>query len=93
MKYVWILCLCLIFSGCDIEKFRKEIHKERDAATVSSSFFLLTVVHDEHLFIIRHNCGILHHPNCPCLKNAQLEKIDNEPKAPIIFLNPFNPVK
>ena len=90
MKPLWIIfILILSVSGCDIKEEverRKNLH---DSSTISESFYLLTVLHDEHLFIIRDNCGIFHHPNCPCFKNMQPEKQDQESSPPIIFINPL----
>ena len=90
MKFSWMMLLCIpLICGCDIKEEverRKNLH---DSSTISESFYLLTVLHDEHLFIIRDNCGIFHHPNCPCFKNIQPEKQEQESSPPIIFINPL----
>lgn len=69
--------------GCDVDKnYYDKINKEIDKTTVSQTYFLRTVVHDEHLFIVS-NGGILHHPDCPCCKSNKTEK--ETPLPPIII--------
>lgn len=73
MKYSWMIlfiCLC----GCDVE-LQKEYQRQRDATLVRSTYYLDTIVHDEHLFIISRYGHFIHHMDCPCLKN----KTDKEP--------------
>lgn len=88
MKYAWMIVTILLVFGCDLKKEIYNRKQLRDKSTISESFYLLTVVHDEHLFIIRDECGILHHPNCPCIKKIEAEKT-TEPMPPIIFINPL----
>jgi len=81
MKYSWMILFCLLLSGCDEIKQRRI---ERDKHTISQSFYLTTVLHDEHLFILSHNGYFIHHFNCPCMEKQNEEK----PPSPVIIQSP-----
>ena len=81
MKYSWMMLFCLLLSGCDEIKQQRI---ERDKHTISNSFYLTTVLHDEHLFILSHGGYFIHHFNCPCMKKPTEEK----PSSPVIISSP-----
>lgn len=72
MKYSWMI-LAVVLCGCDVE-FQKEIDRQKDATTIRSTYYLKTVVHDEHLFILSTYGHFIHHPDCPCVKPTPAEK-------------------
>jgi hypothetical protein len=82
MKYLLVIVFCLLLCGCDEAKQRRA---DRDKATITTSFYLTTVLHDEHLFIMGHSGYFIHHPNCPCLKPTLAEKPENFTPPTIIF--------
>lgn len=88
IKYSWMIVTVLLVFGCDLKEEIYTRKQLKDKSTISESFYILTVLHDEHLFIIRDNCGIFHHPDCPCLKNTKEQPPPN-PSPPIIFINPL----
>ena len=75
MKYSWMILICLLFCGCDEIKQRIA---DREKHTITRSFYLTTIVHDEHLFIMS-NHYFIHHPDCPCSKKQTSEKIERSP--------------
>lgn len=77
-KLFLIVCLSLI-SGCKTPEEIKQIRCDIDATTVTKTYYLTTVVHDEHLFIISRYGHFIHHIDCPCLKIKNEEK--TEPKV------------
>jgi hypothetical protein len=81
MKRLWMILFCLFLSGCDEIKQRQ---LDRDKHTISQSFYLTTVLHDEHLFILSHNGYFIHHFDCPCMKKQNEEK----PPSPVIIQSP-----
>lgn len=85
MKYSWMI-LCLIFCGCENE-YEKQRLRDKDATTVRSTYYLKTVVHDEHLFVLSTYGCFLHHPDCPCFKIKTPEKINEIPPPIIIDLS------
>ena len=85
MKYSWMIFLFLGLSGCEESEYRKELKIQIEKTTISSSYYLTTIVHDEHLFLTHNFSGYFtHHPNCPCLQNKPVEKI-SQPMPPIII--------
>lgn len=86
MKYFWIIIL-FVFCGCDETEESKRIRCEIDKTTIRTSYYLSTVVHDEHLFILSKYGYFIHHPDCPCLKNRPIEKEENKLQPPTIFLD------
>lgn len=72
MKYSWMIFLCLCV-GCED---RKSINVEKEKATIRETFYMKTVLHDEHLFIISNHGYFIHHMNCPCLTNKGEEKLE-----------------
>lgn len=87
MKYLWmILVLSIAFIGCKESDYYKQKRLEMELTTVNSSYYLTTVVHSEHLFII-HNfgSGMIHHPDCPCLKNKETKSTEITSPSPIII--------
>lgn len=83
MKYSWMLLSCLFLCGCEEAKQRRA---DIEKTTITKSFYLTTVLHDEHLFII-HNFGgdMMHHPNCPCHKDKETKQAELTPPSPIII--------
>jgi hypothetical protein len=81
MKYSWVMLFCLLFCGCEERKQRQE---DKDRHTINQSFYLTTVLHDEHLFILSHHGYFIHHFNCPCVEKQTEEK----PPSPIIISSP-----
>ena len=75
-----ILC-CLI--GCKESEYFKSLRHDKEKATLSESHYCLSILHDEHLFIMSKYGHMIHHPNCPCCKNIPVEK--TTPPAPIII--------
>jgi len=84
MKLSWTILFCLILCGCEEIKQRKA---DREKATISQSFYLMTVLHDDHLFILSTHGNFMHHMNCPCLKNQPLEKLEAPNVFPPIILD------
>lgn len=82
-----ILIICSL--GCDNGSYRQEIEKQIDSTTVSVTYFLRTVVHDEHLFLISRYGGLIHHPNCPCL-TSKIEKQEPKSELPPIIIDLLN---
>ena len=77
-----MILFCLTLCGCEeIEQRRAD----RDKHTISQSFYLTTVLHDDHLFIISTHGNFMHHPDCPCSKPTIAEKPDNFTPPTIIF--------
>jgi hypothetical protein len=76
-----MILLCLLFCGCEE---REQNQEDRDKHTISQSFYLTTVLHDEHLFILSHGGYFIHHFNCPCMKTQTEEK----PPNPVIIQSP-----
>ena len=88
MKISWtIFILCFLF-GCQNQEEIKHIKSEIDKTTIRETYYLSTIVHDEHLFIVskRHEYFI-HHPDCPCLKVKQTEKEETKIEPPIVILD------
>lgn len=81
MKYSWMI-LGVFLCGCDVE-LKKEADRQKDATTIRSTYYLKTIVHDEHLFILSRYGHFIHHPDCPCCKNQI--KSEKESKPPIII--------
>jgi hypothetical protein len=84
MKYSWMIVCCLLLCGCDEIKQRRIA---REKATISVSFYLTTVVHDEHLFVLSTDGNFIHHPSCPCLKNKPAEKSETTNYLPPIIID------
>jgi hypothetical protein len=82
MKYSWMIVCCLSFCGCEEVQQRRE---DRDKCTISQSFYLNTVLHDEHLFILSTHGNFMHHMDCPCLKSTTPKKPENLTPPTIIF--------
>ena len=85
MKKFSIILVCIfLLTGCEPPEFIKRERYEREKVTISRSHYCLTILHDEHLFIMPSPSFILHHPDCPCFKN-QPEKPVSSPISPIII--------
>lgn len=85
MKYSWtILILCFLF-GCQNLEEAKNLESEKEKTTVRSTYYLTTVVHDEHLFILSRSGYFIHHINCPC-QTSKIEQKE-EIKPPTIILD------
>jgi len=85
-KFSIILFCSFLLVGCEQPEFVKKERHEREKVTISRSVYCLTILHDEHLFIMPSPSFILHHPDCPCFKN-QAEKPVSSPSPIIIDLN------
>lgn len=86
MKTYNLILVCVFFlTGCEPSEFVKKQRYERDKATISRSHYCVSILHDEHLFIMT-NSSLIHHPDCPCIKN-QPEKPASSPSPIIIDLN------
>lgn len=82
MKISWmIFILCFLF-GCQNQK---DAQTEIDKTTVSNTYYLRTVVHDEHLFILSTYGYFIHHLDCPCLKNKEEPPKESVIQPPIII--------
>jgi hypothetical protein len=87
MKKLSLVLICILFlTGCEPPEFIKKERYEREKVTISKSHYCLTILHDEHLFIMPSSGFILHHPDCPCFKN-QPEKPVSSPSPIIIDFN------
>jgi hypothetical protein len=84
MKYSWTILFCLVLCGCEEIK-QRQIEKER--STISVSFYLTTVLHDEHLFILSTHGNFMHHPDCHCIKNKTTEKQETTNILPPIIID------
>jgi hypothetical protein len=84
MKYSWMILFCLLLSGC--EDLQQE-QLDKDKHTITNSFYLTTVLHDEHLFILSTQGYFIHHFDCPCMKKQIEEEKEKLPK-PIIISSP-----
>lgn len=84
-----ILVLCFLL-GCENNEETKRIQSEINKTTIRSTYYLSTVVHDEHLFILSKYGYFIHHPDCPCLTNKVEEKIEPKPEPPTIILDLIN---
>jgi hypothetical protein len=71
MKRSWMILFCLFLSSCENLK-EKQIDKDKH--TINQSFYLTTILHDEHLFILSHHGYFIHHFDCPCMKKQTEEK-------------------
>lgn len=78
-KYLWMIVILTLF-GC-VEK-NIDVQQQIDAATIRSTYYLNTIVHDEHLFIISRYGYFIHHMDCPCLKIKIEEKIEPKVELP-----------
>ena len=79
MKYSWTILFCLFLSGCE-DLQEKRLNKDKH--TISNSFYLTTILHDEHLFILSHQGYFIHHFECPCTRK-ETEQV--KPQKPIII--------
>jgi hypothetical protein len=77
-----MILFCLTLCGCEEAKQRRA---DIDKSTITKSFYLTTVLHDEHLFIMSHTGYFIHHINCPCSKPTIAEKPENITPPTIIF--------
>lgn len=84
MKYSWIILL-LVLLGC--EQKNNDLERQKYLTTIRSTYYLDTIVHDEHLFIISKSGYFIHHPNCPCLIIKIEEKTEPKFDAPSVFLD------
>lgn len=91
MKYLsWMIIIFAIVGCSDNESYKQEIEKQIDSTTVSTSYFLRTVVHDEHLFLISRYGGLIHHPNCPCLTSKIEKEEQKSTTVPPIIIDLLN---
>ena len=81
MKYSWMIIFCCFLLGCDEAK---QLQEDKEKATIRVSFYLSTVLHDDHLFIIGRYGNFMHHMDCPCMKKQTEEK----PPSPVIISSP-----
>lgn len=89
MKYLWTIFTLCFLCGCWVTtNVDSHIDRDKEKTTVRETYYLSTVVHDEHLFIIskRHEYFI-HHPNCPCLTSKVEEKTEPKPEPPTVILD------
>lgn len=89
-KYSWMI-LGLVFAGCKEPEYYKNLREQKEKATINSSFYCSTILHDEHLFIMSNYGYFIHHIDCPCLKNKPVEPSNEPPKLPLII--EFNSLK
>ena len=93
MKYLWIIFILCFLCGCWVttnvsREINEEKNSEKEKTTVRETYYLSTIVHDEHLFIISKRHGyFIHHPNCPCLTTKVEEKTEPKPEPPTIILD------
>lgn len=79
MKYSWmILSFCLLL-GCKESEYYRTLRTQQQRCTISTSFYCITVLHDEHLFIMSNSGYFLHHPDCMCCKIKVVEKAEEPP--------------
>lgn len=79
--------ICILFLyGCD-NKHELENNLQKETTTITSTYYLTSIVHDEHLFVYAKQSGnFIHHPNCPCSQNKKSqEKVEISPFPPIII--------
>jgi hypothetical protein len=86
MKRLWIMLFCLLLSGCENLEQRKQKELDKDKHTIRTSFYLTTILHDEHLFILSHHGYFIHHLDCPCIKKQTEEKSPSP--SPVIISSP-----
>lgn len=68
---VGILSYTLIKQISEVQKEQENSSKNAISSTLYEDGKLVTVKHDNHLFIVEARCqkgAILHHPDCPCKK-------------------------
>lgn len=76
MKYLLISTMFIV-AGCNFQQPQPKIEQtEKDKATIRETYYLTTVLHDEHLFIISNQGYFIHHMDCPCFKHKTEEKIE-----------------
>lgn len=73
MKLLWIVLILLCF-GC--EQNNDSIKAEKEKTTIRETYYLRTVLHDEHLFIISKYGHFIHHMDCPCFTTKSEEKLE-----------------
>jgi hypothetical protein len=74
MKYSWMILGCLLCSGCWESQYFKNLEIEKDKVTISQTYYLTTVLHNEHLFIVSNSGYFIHHPDCECPKHIQADR-------------------
>lgn len=72
MKFLCLIIL-LLCVGCEENN---EIKEEKDRVTIRETYYLRTVLHDDHLFILAKSGYFMHHMNCPCLITKSEEKLE-----------------
>ena len=77
------MLVCLLLCGCEDLKQRQ---LDKDKHTISNSFYLFTILHDEHLFILSRHGYFIHHFDCPCFQKQIEEK--EKPQKPITISSP-----
>jgi hypothetical protein len=79
MKYSCIIAGCLLLCGCYESQYYKNLKIERDKVTISQSYYLTTILHNDHLFIMSNTGYFIHHPDCECSKIKVVEKDETPP--------------
>lgn len=77
MKYLWLIAVCLLFSGCYESEYYKNLNIEREKVTISQSYYLTTILHNDHLFIISNTGYFIHHPDCECNRGIPVRQTPN----------------
>lgn len=85
-KYSWMIFILCFLLGCKTQEEIEIEKKEKEKVTIRSSYYLSTVLHDEHLFVLSSYGYFIHHPDCPCCKLTKIEKTVQQ-SSPVIIEN------
>lgn len=63
-----LVIACVLLLGCENSEVVRTGDSTVSQTKYAGGYFLYTVRHDGHLFVVRGANAVIHHPGCPCLE-------------------------